>query len=463
MSWRVIITADEMRAAEAAAIAAGTPVETLMERAGTAAAEAIWRHAGPLPALVLCGPGNNGGDGYVIARALRERGVNVRVAALAEPQSPAAEAARASWGEAIEAGLEGTVPAPLLVDALFGTGLKRGLDEATAFDLMRLAAAARVRAAVDLPSGAATDDGRLLSPVPDYDLTITFQALKPSHLLQPAARHIGRVAICDIGVDASSRLHQIGAPALAWPTADDHKYTRGYVAVIAGDMPGASALTAAAAARAGAGYVRLLAEHLISGVPSSIVQSVGNAAAVDDPRIGAVACGPGLGRSERARSALDEIIEADVPLVLDADALTLLSAGNPEALKRAKQVPILTPHAGEFERLFGALTGSKVEQTRQAARLTGAVVVFKGPDTVVADPDGRAAIGGPASPWLASAGTGDVLTGIVAAMRARGMEPFDAACAGVWLHARAAALARAGLIADDLIAQLPRALAECSG
>ncbi|MDP8912932.1 MAG: NAD(P)H-hydrate epimerase, partial [Pseudomonadota bacterium] len=380
MSWRTILTADEMRTAEAAAITGGTPVETLMERAGTAATEAIWRHAGPLPALVLCGPGNNGGDGYVIARSLQERGVKVRVAALGEPQSPAAKAARDSWGQSIE-DLGGNPPAPLLVDALFGTGLKRGLDEQTAFELMRLAAAARVRVAVDLPSGAATDDGRLLSPLPEYDLTITFQTLKPSHLLQPAARHMGRIAICDIGVEAMSRLHQIGAPAIARPGPDDHKYTRGYVAVIAGDMPGASALTAAAAARAGAGYVRLVAGRRVPAVPSAIVQSVGDTAAVHDARTGAVALGPGLGRSQWARDTLDGVIEGDVPLVLDADALSLLSADGPEALKRAKHLPILTPHAGEFGRLFGALTGSKVEQAREAARLSGTVIVFKGPDT----------------------------------------------------------------------------------
>jgi hydroxyethylthiazole kinase-like uncharacterized protein yjeF len=462
MAWRTILTADEMRAAEAGAIAAGVPVETLMERAGTAAAEAIWRHAGPLPTLVLCGPGNNGGDGYVIARALRERGMKVRVAALGGPQGAAASAARAAWGEAIE-DIGENRPAPLLVDALFGTGLKRGLDGHAASELMRLAAGARVRVAVDLPSGASTDDGQLLSQVPDYDLTITFQTLKPSHLLQPAARHMGQVAICDIGVEELSRLHQIGRPAVASPGPDDHKYSRGYVAIISGEMPGASALTAAAAAKAGAGYVRLIAEHRISGVPSAVVQSAGTMAAIEDPRVGVVACGPGLGRSQRARDILDQAIEADVPLVLDADALSLLSAEGPKALQRAKHVPILTPHAGEFARLFGALTGSKVEQAREAARLSGAVIVFKGPDSVVADPDGRAAIGAPASPWLASAGTGDVLTGVVAAMRAQGMEPFEAGCAGVWLHSRAAALAGPGLIADDLVGQLPHALGECSG
>jgi hydroxyethylthiazole kinase-like uncharacterized protein yjeF len=212
MSWRSILTAGEMRAAEAQAIAAGTSVETLMERAGEAAAEAIWRFAGPVPALVLCGPGNNGGDGYVIARALRERGVKVRVAALGEPQSPAATAARAAWGADI-GGLADAQPAPLLVDALFGTGLKRGLDEGAASALTRLADAASVRVAVDLPSGASTDEGSLLSPVPDYDLTITFATLKPSHLLQPAARHMGRIVVADIGVEAESLLGRSSDPA----------------------------------------------------------------------------------------------------------------------------------------------------------------------------------------------------------------------------------------------------------
>lgn len=455
-----ILTADEMRAAEQRVIDAGTPVETLMERAGMAAAEAIWRFAGPLPTLILCGPGNNGGDGYVIARRLSERGVAVRVAATGEPQSPAARWAREQWTGAVE-DMAGAAPAPLLVDALFGTGLKRALDQADNEALLRLARGATVRVAVDLPSGCATDDGSILSPVPDYDLTATFATLKPSHLLQPAARHMGRIVIADIGIEAAGALRLAERPKLAAPGPDDHKYSRGYVAVVAGEMAGATALTASAAARSGAGYVRLLAREPVIGVPQAVVQSPG--AAVDllgDGRIDAVVIGPGLGRSDRSRSLLEAALQSGHPLILDADALAILADAGLEALREAKHVPILTPHAGEFARLF-SVEGSKVERARAAARLARAVIVFKGPDTVVAAPDGRAAIAPPASPWLATAGTGDVLTGIIAAMRAGGLDAFDAACAGVWLHARAGEKAGRGLVADDLVAHLPASLIEC--
>ena len=446
MTGRIILTAAEMRAAEAAAIDAGTPVETLMERAGMAAAAAIWSYAGPLPALVLCGPGNNGGDGYVVARELRRRGIPVRVAALGEPRSKAAKDARAGWGGPVEpAG--GAVPAPLLVDALFGTGLARGLDEELARTLRTLADAASVTAAIDLPSGAATDDGRLLSAVPDCDLTITFQTLKPSHLLQPAARHMGRIVVADIGIVAESRLQEIGPPRLRPPGPDDHKYSRGYVAVLAGEMPGACALTAAAALRAGAGYVRLFAPAFVHGVPNAVVQSPGSVFA-PDPRIGAVALGPGLGTGAAGKAQLETALDAKVPLVLDADALNLMAGRD---LPSWAKTPILTPHAGEFSRLFGTLEGSKIEQARAVAARSGAVILYKGPDTIVAAPDGRAAIAGHGPHWLATAGTGDVLTGIVAAMRAGGMEAFEAACAGVWLQRRAAELAGPGLIADDLV------------
>jgi ADP-dependent NAD(P)H-hydrate dehydratase / NAD(P)H-hydrate epimerase len=417
MSGRFILTAAEMRAAEAAVIAAGTSVEELMERAGQAAAEAIWRYAGPLPALVLCGPGNNGGDGRVIARELAARGVEVRVASL---------------GDLAEE------PAPLLIDALFGTGLSRPLEAGVARRLNELAAAARVRVAIDLPSGVATDDGAILSPVPDYDLTITFQTLKPSHLLQPAARHMGRIVVADIGIPAASELAEIGPAPPREPGPDDHKYSRGYVAVIAGEMPGASALTAAAALRAGAGYVRLIGPP-VAGVPNAIVQGPGDVEALlADPRIGAIVVGPGLGRGDRLVAIA---IASGRPLVLDAGAL------------RAQPNAILTPHEGEFARLFPALPGSKVERARAAAAASGAVIVYKGADTVVAAPDGRAAIAPPAPAWLATAGTGDVLAGIIAARRAALDDPFEAACSGVWMHVHAAR-ARPGLIADDLVENL---------
>jgi hydroxyethylthiazole kinase-like uncharacterized protein yjeF len=455
---RPILTAAEMRAAEAAAIASGTPAAKLMERAGAAAADAIWRFAGPLPALILCGPGNNGGDGYVIARRLAERGSKVRVAALGEPKTSEAKAARAAWHGTVEP-LEEVAPACLLVDALFGTGLARPLGGAVPSRLRDLAAAARVRVAVDLPSGVATDDGGIRSPVPDFDLTITFGALKPSHLLQPAARHMGRIAIADIGLAAASLLGEVGRPRLATPGPDDHKYRRGYVLVHGGAMSGAAALTAAAAARSGAGYVRIVADEPVANVPNAVVQTPGRPLGqTGDPRIGARAIGPGLGDSWPAVQAA---LSAPAPAILDADALTLIARKGIEHLRMAAAIPILTPHSGEFERLFPALRGSKVERTRAAAAAVRAVVVHKGADTVVAGPDGRAAIARGASPWLATAGTGDVLTGIISAFRAQGVEAFEAACAGVWVHGRAAELAGPGLIADDLVARLPAVVAEC--
>jgi hydroxyethylthiazole kinase-like uncharacterized protein yjeF len=446
-----------MRAAEARAIAAGTSVETLMERAGLAAAEAIRRYAGPMPALVLCGPGNNGGDGYVIARALREHGADVRVAAMGEPRSEAARAARARWPGEVETFAEAR-PAPLLVDALFGTGLVRPLDESVSQRLCALATAARVSVAIDLPSGVATDDGSILSPVPDFDLTVTFGALKPSHRLQPAARHMGRIAIADIGIEAESRLHEILRPELRPPGPDDHKYTRGYVLVVGGAMPGAAALAAGAAARAGAGYVVLVGKggHVPNGVVRASPDHLDELLA--DTRVRAVVVGPGLGQDMPAWDTLAKVMESTHRVVADADALRLFGEmGCPYG--RMERL-IVTPHAGEFSHMLGD-EGSKVEAARGAAARTGMTVTYKGPDTVVAAPDGRAAIAGGAPHWLATAGTGDVLSGIIAAVVARGMDDFDAACAGVWLHGRAAELAGPGLIADDLLRHLPTALAEC--
>ena len=454
---RFVLTAAEMRAAEAAAIAAGTPASLLMERAGIAAAEAAWRFAGPLPTLVLCGPGNNGGDGYVMARRLAERGAPVRVAAAGEPGTPDARAARAAWQGPVES-LVDAAPAPLVVDALFGTGLARPLDEALARRLADLAAGARVRVAVDLPSGIATDDGAILSPVPDFDLTVTFATLKPSHLLQPAARYMGRIAVADIGISAGSRLAAVDRPALRRPGPDDHKYKRGYLLVVGGAMPGAAALAASAGARAGAGYVALVGEG--GTVPNSVVRK-GPAAlgeALSDPRVSAVLVGPGLGRDLEAWERLCHVMSSLHPVVLDGDALWLIA--NMGCPWERSAATVCTPHAGEFSDLYGD-QGSKVEAARSAAARTGHTIVYKGPDTVVVTRDGGAAISRPGSAWLASAGTGDVLAGIIAAQCSAGLPAFEAACAGVWLHGRAAELAGAGLIADDLPGHLPAALAEC--
>lgn len=456
MTGRPILTAAEMRAAEEGVIAAGTSVELLMERAGTAAADAIWKFAGPMPALVLCGPGNNGCDGYVIARRLAERGADVRVAALAEPATPACRAARQAWDGPVSA-LDAAEPATLLIDCLFGTGLKRPLDAAAT--LMRLAEQARLRVAVDLPSGVATDSGAALSPVPDFDLTITFGALKPAHLLQPAARQMGRIVLADIGVEADTRLREIARPHLPAPGPDDHKYTRGLVTIVAGSMPGAAILAATAAARAGSGAVRLQGDAIVQDVPAAIIQTgAGPLDRLDDKRIGCLVVGCGLSPDADGRRLLDSALETTHPLLLDAGALHLVT----ESDLKARHAPtILTPHGGEFAKLFGDGVGSKIDRARAAASASSAIIVFKGADTVVAAPDGRAAILPPPPSWLASAGTGDVLAGIIGAMVARGLDPFDAACAGVWLHARAGELVGPGLIADDLAACLPEALAEC--
>lgn len=454
MKGRFILTAAETRAAEAAVFATGVTVEQAMERAGAAVAETAWRYAGRMPTLVLCGPGNNGGDGYVIARLLRDRGIPVRVAASGEPRTDAARANRARWNGPVEA-LADAKPSRLLIDALFGTGLVRALDPAIAEPLERLAAAARIRLAVDLPSGVGTDDGVLLGPAIAYDVTVALALLKPAHRLQPAAALMGRIILADIGIPGRSQLWEIARPHLPAPGPADHKYTRGHVVVAEGAMPGAALLSAMAAQRGGAGYVTLAGQG--GGGPAAIVRRSGDLAAIlADRRVGAALVGPGLGRDAAGRVLLEAALASGKPLVLDADALMLLAERRP-----LQGLPILTPHEGEFAELFGQLPGSRIERARAAAANAQAVVVLKGPDTVVASPDGRAAVAPPATGWLASAGTGDVLAGLIAANRARGLDAFEAACVGVWLHARAAELAGPGLIADDLIVHLPHVLAQC--
>ena len=451
MTGRPILTAAEMRAAEAAAIASGTSVETLMERAGAALAEAVLLYAGKRPVLIICGPGNNGGDGYVAARHLRQRGVPVRVAALAEPTSEAGQWAHKEWGGWVE-NLAAAEPAPVLVDCLFGTGLKRPLEETVSSRLLELADQARITIACDLPSGVETDSGAILSPSATNDLTVTFGALKPAHRLIPAMAQMGRVVLADIGITAGGDWHEIGSPNLPPIATEAHKYNRGLVHALAGEMPGAIALAAKAAARSGAGYVRISTSRSIDNLPSAIVQT--DTAKLDDPRIGCVLVGPGMGAIPQV---LTLALTAKAPVVIDADALG--QTGEPERLQG--QDAVITPHEGEFTQLFGALEGSKAERALAAAKSSGAVVVYKGPDTLVAAPDGRLGFAPPAPAWLASAGTGDVLAGMIAALRAQGMPGFEAASAAVWLHGRAAEIAGPAMIADDLIDAIPQALSLC--
>jgi hydroxyethylthiazole kinase-like uncharacterized protein yjeF len=460
VAGRPVLTAAETKAAEDAVFARGVSVFELMTRAGRAAADIVWDRFGPHDTLVLCGPGNNGGDGYVIAARLRERGVDVRVAASGEPKTDAAREARAAWGADVAA-LDAAEPAAIVIDALFGTGLSRPLTDEIAKPAARLLAAARYRAAIDLPSGLATDDGALLTGLPAADLTIALGALKRAHRLMPGVSRCGEVVVADIGLGELPRdVVEIARPSIARPGFEANKYTRGKVLVVAGAMPGATMLSALAAQRAGAGYVELLGAAG-EGVPHALVRRAWDAEALTDKRIGAIVVGPGLGSGDDARARLDAVLSTDRPLVIDADALTLLAKDGLDRLADRMAPAVLTPHTGEYARLFPDIEGTALDKAREGAKRSGAILLLKGACTVVAHPDGRAMIDPPAPAWLASAGTGDVLSGVLGTMLAQIDDPFEASGAAVWLHAEAARRAGPLLIADDLVSHLRDAASTC--
>jgi hydroxyethylthiazole kinase-like uncharacterized protein yjeF len=428
-----VLTVAQMRAAEQDLIDAGSSVEALMDVVGKGAAEWVWRLAAHRPVTLLCGPGNNGGDGYVIAEALRARGGEV-VGPAAQPR-----------GE-------------VLVDCLFGSGLTRPLTADHLSLLLNMSRSHRHGVAIDVPSGVDSDTGTLLNEgLPEYDLTLALGAWKPAHFLMPACARMGLLRLVGIGVaPVGEAARVIEAPSLAPPAADAHKYRRGLLGVVAGEMPGASLLAAGAAQRSGAGYVKLLGEDR-QPLPSDLVGDARPLAeALADRRWSALLVGPGLGRSDGARGRLLEVLRSGVPAVADADALVLLRPGDPSAT-------IVTPHEGELaamEQIFGlASAGPKTARAQALARATGAVIVAKGPDSVVAAPDGRLALGHRGSSWLSVAGTGDVLAGIVASRLATGADPFEAACQGLWLHAEAARQCAVPFTAGDLADAIPAAYA----
>lgn len=441
-----ILTSTGMRAAEAACAVAGTPLAELMDRAGAAVADTAWRMAAGAPILVLCGPGNNGGDGYVAARLLAERGAAVRVAALAPPATALARAAQAAWRGPVESLDAGLAPAPLIVDALFGVGLTRPLDDGLA-RLLKSLAGRRVLA-VDVPSGVEADGCADWRPPLAAAVTVALGALKPAHVLLPAAVDCGRVLLAEIGIDAGTAMRTLLACPIETPGATAHKYNRGMVLVRAGPMPGAAGLAAAAALRAGAGYAVLSgAEAPFSAVIAE--DGAGYADRLADARLGAVVVGPGYPAGADLEWDVAAAVAAGKPLVLDAAAI---EAALPSLRARRGAVPaILTPHEGEFARAFPGRTGSKIDRARGAAAEAGAVLVYKGADTIVAAPDGRVAAAWPGSPWLATAGTGDVLAGACGAMLARGGDAFDAAVAAVGWHIAQARRIGPGLVADDLV------------
>ncbi len=454
---RSILTANEMREAETAVMARGVSVDELMERAGMAVAEAVWRFGGGCETLILCGPGNNGGDGYVAARHLKARGLNVRVAASVEPKTSAAIAARALWDGPVEM-LSEADPAPIIVDALFGAGLTRPLEPSVTLPLKRLCQDAKFIIAVDVPSGVGTDDGAMLGwDVVDYraNLTLALGALKPAHVLFPAAHYCGEVKLLDIGVFGESDV-SIGDGTFKnlSPLFSSNKYEHAVV-IVSGDMPGAAQLAASAASHI-AGITLLATDSTIPNPVASIIQRPLDVIMVD-ARFETFVIGPGLGTGPEARAKLEALLNHNCDLVLDADALTIISEIGLDCIRNRKRRIIMTPHEGEFKRLFGLLDGSKIDRAREAAKLANATIVYKGPDTVVAKTGKRSGVSlTPTAPyWLASAGTGDVLAGLTGAlMSIIGLSANRAASAAVALHGEIARHVGPGLTADDMISEI---------
>ena len=458
----VVLTPEEMGRAD---LLSTVPLPVLMQNAGAAIAQAARRQFRPRRTLVLCGPGNNGGDGYVAARRLAQRGWPVRVAALAPPRPGSdAAAAAAAWRGPVSSFAELDLSrADLVIDAVFGAGLSRPVEGLAAEVLMQ--AQHRPLLCVDVPSGVDGATGAILGVAPRARVTVSFFRSKPGHLLLPGRDRLGRLEIADIGIPASvlsgiasaTWRNRPGLWTLRRLGAEDHKYSRGVVSICgSAAMSGAALLSAAGARGAGAGLVRVAAgrpDPYGCPPPGLIIDSEPLQSLLADNRRRVWVCGPGLDPQE-VRASLPALLAAGRQVVADAGALTE-AAGEPE---RLRGVAVMTPHAGEFAKLFGGMDCDRLRAARSAAARTGAVVVLKGSDTIVAAPDGRAAIND-APPWLATAGSGDVLSGVVAAMLAAGQEAFEAACAAVWLHGEAGRLAGEGLLAEDLPPELPRAAA----
>lgn len=468
-----LLTPQEMYRADALAAAAGVPTLTLMETAGRAVAHEILRRYGARETLVLCGPGNNGGDGFVVARHLKRWGWPVRLALLGDKAALKGDAAAmaALWDGPVEQRAE-IGEARLIVDAIFGAGLSRGFPAELA-DAINGASCPVV--AVDVPSGLDGLTGQPRGACVQADLTVTFFRRKPGHVLAPGRFLCGEVVVAEIGIP-DAVLQEIGPRAwinegisLPLPQAEGHKYRRGHAVVVSGPPlnTGAARLAAMAALKSGAGLVTLSGSEAALAVQAAHVTAVmlsplPLSELLADRRKNAVCIGPAAGTGPETRSGVETALRSGAAVVLDADALTVF-AGDGAALfrliaERPGRPVVMTPHDGEFARLFKGVTAeadSKLERARKAASVSGAVVVLKGPDTVIAAPDGRARVNVSAPPSLATAGSGDVLAGIVTGFLAQGLNDFEAACAAVWLHGAAAnRLGLRGLTAESLLAAL---------
>lgn len=460
MTSTQVLTVAQMQAAEQALIDAGTSVDELMQIAGRGAAEWVWRVASGRPVTVLCGPGNNGGDGYVIAESLRQRGLEICVVAPIAPKTEAAKNARRAFkGECLSSGND--AKGQVLIDCLFGSGLARPLSAEHMLMLRDLAERHSIRIAVDLPSGIESDSGALLNErLPNYRLTIALGAWKFAHFRLPAREKMGDLRFVSIGVDeVKGAAHNLSKPSISAPASNAHKYTRGLCAVVGGAMPGASLLASQAAMRAGAGYVKLFAHQTPSAAPAGlVVDQLPLDEVLGEDRIAALLVGPGLGRDREAQERLRAALATERPTVLDADALVLLK---PDMLKKGAAY-IATPHDGELEALcrsFAVVAPDRQSRALALASASGMVILAKGPDTLIAAPDGRLAVSSPAPSWLSIAGTGDVLAGVAASRMATGRDPFNAACEAVWLHGEAARQCGTAFTADDLALAVSGAIA----
>ena len=473
-----ILTVAEMGAADQAAIAAGTPGYTLMQRAGAAVADAIADRFAPCRTLVLAGPGNNGGDAYVVARRLKAAGYDVRIEALASPRTDDAKQAAADWNGPV-APLRGAFgDADLVVVGLFGAGLDRPLT-GEALRLARASEQARDRVvAIDLPSGLSGDTGR---PVGDTAfracLTVTFHRRKIGHALQPGRAYCGEVVVADIGLgETRGQLFENGPDLwlakFPWPDVAAYKNSRGRLIVVSGEAwrTGAARLAARAGLRIGAGLVTVLSPADALAVNAAHLEAVMLAPFETEQELEAAGqaaeaavIGPAAGVNDETLANVLALARTGAALVIDADALTVFRDDPEELFSALDRDDVLTPHPGEFERVFPGLQRSapnKVEAAREAARRAGAVVLLKGADTVIAAPDGRAAVNLNGVPWLATAGSGDCLAGFIGGLLAQGMDSFEAACAGAWIHAACGAAFGPGLISEDLPGLAPRVLTD---